>query len=67
MVDYIFSKGFLPTFGPSYINMYGSPRVYTMVNELSDLNNGLGEGVAFRWIFVGIIRTKLFKYTKNEQ
>uniref|UniRef100_H2Z080 C2 domain-containing protein n=1 Tax=Ciona savignyi TaxID=51511 RepID=H2Z080_CIOSA len=39
---------FLPTFGPTYVNMYGSPRNYTMVNEHSDLNEGLGEGVAFR-------------------
>ncbi|XP_076803747.1 otoferlin-like isoform X4 [Clavelina lepadiformis] len=41
-------RGFLPTFGPTYVNMYGSPRNYTMVNEHSDLNGGLGEGVAFR-------------------
>uniref|UniRef100_H2Z082 C2 domain-containing protein n=1 Tax=Ciona savignyi TaxID=51511 RepID=H2Z082_CIOSA len=41
-------RGFLPTFGPTYVNMYGSPRNYTMVNEHSDLNEGLGEGVAFR-------------------
>nr|CAB3264595.1 otoferlin [Phallusia mammillata] len=42
------STSFLPTFGPTFVNMYGSPRNYTMVNEHSDLNCGLGEGVAFR-------------------
>ncbi|XP_077968337.1 otoferlin-like isoform X2 [Styela clava] len=42
------NPGFLPTFGPTYVNLYGSPRNYTVVNEHSDLNAGLGEGVAFR-------------------
>ena len=45
----VIHSGFLPTFGPTFVNMYGSPRNYTMVNEHSDLNSGLGEGVAFRW------------------
>ncbi|XP_069742584.1 otoferlin isoform X4 [Narcine bancroftii] len=41
-------KGFLPTFGPSWVNMYGSTRNYTLMDEHQDLNEGLGEGVSFR-------------------
>lgn len=43
--------GFLPTFGPSWINLYGTPRIYTyaqMLRPEDELNMGLGEGVAFR-------------------
>ena len=40
--------GLIPTFGPSWINFYGAPRSYKMMEEHEDLNNGLGEGVAFR-------------------
>nr|XP_015802855.2 otoferlin isoform X5 [Nothobranchius furzeri] len=41
-------KGFLPTLGPAWVNMYGSTRQYTLMDEHQDLNEGLGEGVSFR-------------------
>ncbi|XP_068610034.1 otoferlin [Brachionichthys hirsutus] len=41
-------KGFLPTLGPAWVNMYGSTRQYTLLDEHQDLNEGLGEGVSFR-------------------
>ncbi|CAF1425575.1 unnamed protein product [Adineta ricciae] len=42
-------NGFLPTFGPSWINLYGAPREYSDVpTALDDLNSGKGEGVAYR-------------------
>ncbi|XP_046873889.1 otoferlin-like [Hypomesus transpacificus] len=41
-------KGFLPTLGPAWVNMYGSTRSYTLMDEHQDLNEGLGEGVSFR-------------------
>ncbi|XP_040455053.1 otoferlin isoform X13 [Falco naumanni] len=41
-------KGFLPTFGPAWVNMYGSTRNYTLMDEHQELNEGLGEGVSFR-------------------
>ncbi|CAH1099081.1 unnamed protein product [Psylliodes chrysocephalus] len=37
-------KGFLPTFGPSFIHLYGSTRDYSLIDEHSSLNTGLGEG-----------------------
>ncbi|KAK3744957.1 hypothetical protein QZH41_000287 [Actinostola sp. cb2023] len=39
---------FMPTFGPCWVNLYGSTRDYSLFDEHNDLNNGLGEGVAFR-------------------
>uniref|UniRef100_I3IWC0 Otoferlin n=1 Tax=Oreochromis niloticus TaxID=8128 RepID=I3IWC0_ORENI len=41
-------KGFLPTLGPAWVNMYGSTRTYTLMDEYQELNDGLGEGVSFR-------------------
>eukprot|EP00117_Sycon_ciliatum_P005571 scpid7068/ scgid9464/ Myoferlin; Fer-1-like protein 3 len=41
--------GFLPTFGPCWINVYGSPREYSdMMDEYDYLNQGILEGVAYR-------------------
>lgn len=34
--------------GPAWVNMYGSTRQYTLMDEHQDLNDGLGEGVSFR-------------------
>ncbi|GCC25918.1 hypothetical protein chiPu_0004330 [Chiloscyllium punctatum] len=41
-------KGFLPTFGPAWINLYGSTRNYTLLDDNQELNEGFGEGVSFR-------------------
>uniref|UniRef100_F6VBD0 C2 domain-containing protein n=1 Tax=Ciona intestinalis TaxID=7719 RepID=F6VBD0_CIOIN len=59
-------RGFLPTFGPTYVNMYGSPRNYTMVNEHSDLNEGLGEGVAFRSRLLMALSVELVNINASE-
>lgn len=41
-------KGFLPTFGPSFIHLYGSTRDYSLLDQHSNLNTGIGEGVSYR-------------------
>ena len=44
-----FTLGYLPTFGPAFIHLYGSTRDYSLINENSLLNDGLGEGVSYRY------------------
>ncbi|MGH0131041.1 UNVERIFIED_CONTAM: hypothetical protein FKN15_052731 [Acipenser sinensis] len=41
-------KGFLPTFGPAWINLYGSARNFSLMDDNQILNEGVGEGVSFR-------------------
>ena len=43
-----FSLGFNPTFGPSWINLYGSPQNSTLRDVHRDLNEGLGQGIFYR-------------------
>ena len=42
------SAGFLPTLGPTWIFLYGSPREYQMSREQDGLSQGMGEGVAYK-------------------
>lgn len=43
-------SGFLPTFGPAWINLYGSARNFSLGDDTGELNEGIGEGVSFRFI-----------------
>ncbi|ERL89507.1 hypothetical protein D910_06873 [Dendroctonus ponderosae] len=52
-------KGFMPTFGPSFIHLYGSTRDYSIIDEHSSLNTGLGEGVSYRARLLISIRTEI--------
>ncbi|XP_078254560.1 fer-1-like protein 6 [Rhinoraja longicauda] len=68
-------KGFLPTFGPAWINLYGSSRNYTLMDDNQELNEGFGEGVSFRGrllieiaveiLSAGILDTTFSKPTKD--
>ncbi|XP_047135991.1 otoferlin isoform X1 [Hydra vulgaris] len=42
------ANGFMPTFGPCWVNLYGSTRDFSLFDEYNSLNEGLGEGVGFR-------------------
>lgn len=47
--QFSFFSGFLPTFGPSYVVFYGSPRDMPPSSEIfQELNRGIGEGISYR-------------------
>ncbi|XP_024913615.1 dysferlin isoform X2 [Cynoglossus semilaevis] len=54
------SLGFLPTFGPCFVNLYGSQREFSVFNDPHEaLNLGKGEGVAYRGRLLLELSTKL--------
>lgn len=58
--------GFLPTMGPAWVNMYGSTRHYTLIDEHQDLNEGLGEGVSFRARLLISVAVEILDTTSTE-
>ena len=42
------SAGFLPTLGPTWIFLYGSPREYSISKDQDGLAEGMGEGVCYK-------------------
>ncbi|CAB4005312.1 myoferlin-like, partial [Paramuricea clavata] len=51
---------FLPTFGPCFVNMYGSPREYSdWPSKHEELDKGIGEGAAYRGRVLVELETKL--------
>lgn len=53
------SSGFIPTFGPAFIHLYGSTRDYNFIDEHSNLNDGLGEGVSYRGRLLIALKTDI--------
>ncbi|XP_043953478.1 dysferlin isoform X5 [Gambusia affinis] len=61
------SLGFLPTFGPCFVNLYGSPREFTAFNDPHEaLNLGKGEGVAYRGRILLELTTKLTEKLEHQ-
>uniref|UniRef100_G3U2T8 Dysferlin n=1 Tax=Loxodonta africana TaxID=9785 RepID=G3U2T8_LOXAF len=59
--------GFLPTFGPCYVNLYGSPREFTgFPDPYAELNMGKGEGVAYRGRLLLSLETKLVEHSEQK-
>ncbi|XP_053314071.1 dysferlin isoform X2 [Spea bombifrons] len=59
--------GFLPTYGPCYVNLYGSPREFTgFPDPYEDLNMGKGEGVAYRGRVLVELETKLVEQAEQK-
>ncbi|XP_023217246.1 uncharacterized protein LOC111619706, partial [Centruroides sculpturatus] len=57
--------GYLPTYGPSWVNFYGSPREYTDLNNGCDgLNKGIGEGCSYRGRALLSLRTNLGSFSE---
>jgi hypothetical protein len=42
------TAGFLPTLGPTWMFLYGSPREYTISKDQDGLSEGMGEGVCYK-------------------
>jgi otoferlin len=55
------AKGFLPTFGPSFIYLYGSSRDCSIFDDQSILNDGFSEGIMYRGRILIAIKTEILE------
>ncbi|NWU99342.1 FR1L4 protein, partial [Upupa epops] len=53
-------NGFNPTFGPAWVNLYGSPQNSTLRDIYRDLNEGMGEGIFYRGRILMAITVDIF-------
>ncbi|XP_078080638.1 dysferlin isoform X1 [Mustelus asterias] len=59
--------GYLPTFGPCFVNLYGSPREFTgFPDPYVDMNLGKGEAMAYRGRILLELSTKLVDQTEQK-
>ncbi|NWW15204.1 FR1L4 protein, partial [Falcunculus frontatus] len=53
-------NGFKPTFGPAWVNLYGSPQNSALRDVHKDLNEGIGEGIFYRGRILMAITVEIF-------
>ncbi|XP_059683156.1 fer-1-like protein 4 [Gavia stellata] len=53
-------NGFNPTFGPAWVNLYGSPQNSALRDVHKDLNEGMGEGIFYRGRILMAITVEIF-------
>ncbi|XP_010021877.1 PREDICTED: LOW QUALITY PROTEIN: fer-1-like protein 4, partial [Nestor notabilis] len=53
-------NGFNPTFGPAWVNLYGSPQNSALRDIHKDLNEGMGEGIFYRGRVLMAITVEIF-------
>ncbi|XP_009577365.1 PREDICTED: fer-1-like protein 4, partial [Fulmarus glacialis] len=53
-------NGFNPTFGPAWVNLYGSPQNSVLRDIHKDLNEGMGEGIFYRGRILLAITVEIF-------
>ncbi|KAM6053793.1 fer-1-like protein 4 isoform 3-T3 [Chlamydotis macqueenii] len=53
-------NGFNPTFGPAWVNLYGSPQNSALLDIHKDLNEGMGEGIFYRGRILMAITVEIF-------
>ncbi|XP_072112884.1 dysferlin isoform X1 [Mobula birostris] len=59
--------GYLPTFGPCFVNLYGSPREFTgFPDPYTDMNLGKGESMAYRGRVLLELSTKLVERAEQK-
>ncbi|NWU48686.1 FR1L4 protein, partial [Dromas ardeola] len=53
-------NGFNPTFGPAWVNLYGSPQNSSLKDIHKNLNEGMGEGIFYRGRILMAITVEIF-------
>ncbi|NXV70851.1 FR1L4 protein, partial [Atlantisia rogersi] len=53
-------NGFNPTFGPAWVNLYGSSQNSALRDTHKDLNEGMGEGICYRGRILMAITVEIF-------
>uniref|UniRef100_A0A8D0DJR1 C2 domain-containing protein n=1 Tax=Salvator merianae TaxID=96440 RepID=A0A8D0DJR1_SALMN len=53
-------NGFNPTFGPTWVNLYGSPQNSALRDVHKDLNEGLGDGIFYRGRLLMALSVEIF-------
>ncbi|NXC62960.1 FR1L4 protein, partial [Aleadryas rufinucha] len=53
-------NGFNPTFGPAWVNLYGSPQNSALRDVHKDLNEGMGEGIFYRGRVLMAVTVEIF-------